>query len=120
MARNGVIRPHPLWFLLLDGGIVVLTWLAFSRAAYDKAHEMSGDALPPREVLQALLAATAMIHAGEAIATGRVARRRGLTAPRAWQFQTLVVGFPSLLALRRSSVPADRYIQNSSNLAESS
>ena len=36
-------------------GIVVLTKLAVSRTAYDKVDEMTGDALPPRETLQALL-----------------------------------------------------------------
>jgi len=65
---------------------------------------MSGNALPPREVLQALLVGTALIHAAEALAAGRMARRRGLPA-RGWRGQTFIVGFPSLLALRRSGAP---------------
>ena len=93
------MRPSWLWFLLLDGGIVVLTTLAFNKSAYQKVGAKSGDALPPREVLQAMLIGTAVIHAAEALAAGRVARRRGLPA-RAWRRQTFVVGFPSLLALR--------------------
>jgi hypothetical protein len=101
MARRGVIRPHPLWFLLLDGGIVLLAQLALSGRAHRRGSEISGGSLPPREVLQALLAATAVIHAGEALAAGRMARRRGLS-PRGWRLQTFVVGFPSLLALRRA------------------
>jgi len=96
------VRPSLFWFLLLDGGIVVLTRLALRKPAYTKARGMAGDALPPREVLQALLAATVVIHATEAVAAGRMARRRGLT-PRGWRLQTLVVGFPSLLALRRTT-----------------
>ena len=99
------MRPSLFWFLLLDGGIVVLTGLALRKPAYTKAREMAGDALPPREVLQALLAATVVIHATEAVAAGRMARRRGLT-PRGWRLQTLVVGFPSLLALRRTTPAA--------------
>ncbi len=102
--RSGVVRPSVLWFLLLDGGIVVLTKLAFTKSAYVKANEITGDALPPREVLQALLAATVVIHAAEALAAGPMARRRGLPA-RGWRRQTFVVGFPSLLALRRSGPP---------------
>jgi hypothetical protein len=101
--RSGVVRPSLFWFLLLDGGIVVLTRLAFSRSAYDRALAASGDRLPPREVLYSLLAATAVIHAGEALAAGRMARRRGLS-PRGWRLQTFVVGFPSLRALRRTAV----------------
>jgi hypothetical protein len=97
-----VVRPSLLWFLLLDGGIVILARLALSRSAYDRAGKMSANLLPPRENLQALLAATAVIHVGEALAAGRMARRRGLAA-RGWQLQTLIVGFPSLRLLRKTA-----------------
>ena len=98
--RPGVVRPAWLWFLLLDGGIVILTKLALSKGAYERAGERTGDALPPREVLQVMLVGTVLIHATEAVAAGRMARRRGLPA-RGWRLQTLIVGFPSLRALRR-------------------
>jgi Domain of unknown function (DUF4499) len=104
MARarwSEVERPPVFWFLLLDGGIVVLARLAFSRSAYEKAGQMSGDVLPPREVLQSMLVGTAVIHAIEALVAGHLARRRGLPV-RSWRLQTFVVGFPSLLALRKS------------------
>ncbi len=104
VKRSGVVRPSLFWFLLLDGGIVLLTRLAFNRPAYDRALAVSGNRLPPREVLYSLLAATAAIHAGEALAAGRMARRRGLS-PRGWRLQTFVVGFPSLRALRRTARP---------------
>ncbi len=102
--KSGVVRPSLFWFLLLDGGIVVLARLALSRSAYEQAGGVSGDRLPPREVLQAMLVGTAVIHAGEAVVAGRMARRRGLS-PRGWRLQTLIVGFPSLRALRRT-IPA--------------
>lgn len=100
-SRTGVVRPSWLWFLLLDGGIVVLASLALNRRAYERAAELSGDALPPRESLQVLLVATGVIHAAEAVVAGRRAARHGLE-PRGWRRQTFVVGFPSLLALRRA------------------
>ena len=100
-TRSGVVRPSWLWFLLLDGGIVILTRLATSKAAYDRADDRTGQALPPRETLQALLVGTAVVHVTEAVVAGRMAARRGLS-PRGWRLQTLVVGFPSLRALRRS------------------
>ena len=100
--RSGVVRPSLFWFLLLDGGIVVLTKLAVSKTAYDKVNDMTSDALPPRETLQAMLIGTAVVHAAEALAAGRMATRRGLS-PRGWRLQTLIVGFPSLLSLRRTS-----------------
>jgi hypothetical protein len=102
--RTGVVRPSLLWFLLLDGGIVVLARLALSSRAHRQGTQLSRGSLPPREVLQALLVATAVIHVTEALAAGRMARRRGLS-PGGWRLQTFVVGFPSLLAMRR--VPAD-------------
>src|ERR1700728_3188164 len=96
--RSGVVRPSWLWFLLLDGGIVVLTKLAVSKTSYDKVGEMTGDALPPRETLQALLIGTAVTHAVEALVAGRLAKKRGLS-PGGWRVQTFIVGFPSLLSL---------------------
>jgi hypothetical protein len=101
-TQSRVVRPSLFWFLLLDGGIVLLARLALSRSAYERAGEMSGDKLPPQEALQVLLGATAVIHVSEAVAAGRMARRRGLS-PRGWRLQTLIVGFPSLRALRKAS-----------------
>ena len=97
-----VVRPSLFWFLLLDGGIVALTKLACSKTAYDRVDDITGDALPPRETLQALLIGTVVIHAAEAVVAGRMARRHGLS-PRGWRLQTFVVGFPSLLSLRRTA-----------------
>jgi hypothetical protein len=102
--RSGVVRPSLFWFLLLDGGIVVLTKLAVSKTSYDKVNDMSGDALPPRETLQLMVIGTAVIHATEAVVAGRMAKRRGL-APCGWRLQTFVVGFPSLFSLRRTARP---------------
>jgi hypothetical protein len=102
VRRSGVVRPPWPWFVLLDGGIVVLTGLALHEPAYDTARRVAGDRLPPRQALQVLLAGAAVVHAGEALVAGRMARRRGLPA-RGWLLQTLVVGFPSLRALRRTS-----------------
>jgi len=99
--RSDVVRPSLLWFVLLDGGILLLARLALSGSAHRRGTEISRGSLPPREVLQTLLAATAVIHAGEALAAGRMARRRGLS-PRGWRLQTFVVGFPSLLAMRKA------------------
>src|ERR1700734_172159 len=103
--RSGVVRPSLFWFLLLDGGIVVLTKLAVSKTSYDKVNDMSGDALPPRETLQLMVIGTAVIHATEAVVAGRMAKRRGL-APRGWRLQTFVVGFPSLFWFRPPPRPA--------------
>jgi len=92
------------WFLLLDGGIIILAKLALSKVSYDKASEVTGNVLPPREGLQALLVGTAVVHVAESLVAGRMARRRGLPTG-GWRLQTFVVGFPSLLKLRGASAP---------------
>ncbi len=100
-SRTGLVRPSLFWFLLLDGGILVMIQLVVSQRAYDRLNELSGENLPPRATVRAMLAGTAAIHLAEAVAAGRIARRRGL-APGGWRLQTFVVGFPSLLALRKA------------------
>jgi hypothetical protein len=99
--KSGVVRPSLLWFLLLDGGITLLALLVFGDRAYEQARERLAGRLPSRHALVALLIGTAVIHTVEALAAGGVARRRGLSAP-GWRAQTFVVGFPSLLALRKT------------------
>jgi hypothetical protein len=99
--QRGVLRPSLFWFLLLDGGIVLLALFVFNDAAYTSARERLQNRLPSRDTLVGLLVATAVIHTVEALAAGRIARRRGLPAG-GWGAQTFVVGFPSLLALRRT------------------
>ena len=101
VSRSGLVHPSLFWFLLLDGGIVVMIKLVVSEEAYDRVNKMSGGNLPPRATVRALLAGTAVIHLAEALAAGRMAKRRGLR-PGPWRIQTLLVGFPSLLALRKA------------------
>jgi hypothetical protein len=97
---SGVVRPHWLWFLVLDGGIWVLLQLVVNKELYVKAQQKSSNRLPPHGALQAMLAGTAVIHVAEAVVAGRMASRRGLRR-RGWVLQTFVVGFPSLSALRK-------------------
>jgi Domain of unknown function (DUF4499) len=103
---SGVVRPSWGWFAALDGGIVALVALSASERAYVTVKASSPGPFPSRGALRALLAGTAVIHLVEAAAAGRNARRRGL-ATRGWAFQTLLVGFPSLLALRRVPMPVE-------------
>jgi hypothetical protein len=103
--RIGVVRPAWGWFGLLDGGIIALTVLSSSAAAHQTVSRSSPLPLPPRPALRKLLVATAAIHLAEAVAAGRMARRRGLPR-RGWVAQTFVVGFPSLRALRATTVGA--------------
>lgn len=92
-------RPPLAWFAVLDGGVVALTVLALSPAAHAAVEARAP--LPSRSALKGLLAVTAVLHVGEAVAARRTAARHGLPVAH-WTRQTLAVGFPSLLALRRT------------------
>ena len=83
----------------------MLAVLSAGGGAYDACSGRSPVPLPPPRVLRAILAGAVVIHVGESLAAGRQARRRGLPA-RGWALQTLAVGFPSLLALRRATTSA--------------
>jgi hypothetical protein len=100
-TRPRVVRPAWAWFAALDSGIVALVVLSTVDRAYDAVNSATPLPIPSRSVVRAILAATAVIHVGEGLAAARVAGRRGLPA-RGWGLQTLAVGFPSLLALRRA------------------
>jgi|SRR5580698_6107391 hypothetical protein len=102
-TRPKVTRPSLGWFLLLDGGIVALAALATSPSMHEKASESLPVPLPPRSALRSLLAGTAVVHLAEALHASRLAKRRGLRR-RGWALQTFIVGFPSLLALRKIPV----------------
>jgi hypothetical protein len=97
-----VVRPSWGWFALLDGGIVVMSVLAASEEAHTAVSEALPTKLPERKVLKAMCAATAVIHVAEAAVAARRARQRGLP-PRGWAVQTFIVGFPSLLAMRKAT-----------------
>jgi hypothetical protein len=96
-----VVRPAWGWFAALDGGMAALAVLCTVAPAYDAVAEVSPAPFPSRQALRALLVGAVAIHLAEAVAAGRIARRRDLP-PGGWAFQTLLVGFPSLLALRRA------------------
>jgi len=103
--RSDVVRPSWAWFALLDGGIVALVILSSHEGAHTLAGGASPVPLPSQEVCRYMLVGTAAIHVAEALFAGPMARRRGLSL-RGWRRQTLTVGFPSLLALRRIQKPS--------------
>jgi hypothetical protein len=98
-ATSPVVRPHWGWFFLLDGGLALLCAVACSDRAYRRVAGVGP--LPRQSALRRLLGVAAAVHVVEAIAAARGARRRAMPV-RGWTLQTLLVGFPSLLALRRA------------------
>ncbi|MCB1249189.1 MAG: DUF4499 domain-containing protein [Acidimicrobiales bacterium] len=92
------VRPAAAWYLALQPGLVLLSAMAASESVYDKVRGRVP--LPSRRTVQALAAATAAVHVGEAAFAYRKARSLGMTrsAPR-WAVETFACGFPVLLSL---------------------
>ena len=99
-TRPKVIRPSLGWFILLDGGLIALAALSTSESLHAQVGEAAPMPLPPQSRLQKLLAAALLAHVGEGLIGARMASRRGLPK-RGWTLQSFVVGFPSLLQLRK-------------------
>jgi hypothetical protein len=95
------VRPATGWYLLLDGGIVMLVALTLS----DRAHQAVARrvSIPSRPALRALAVATAVVHVAEASWAAHVVRREALSrSGRRWVTHVLVVGFPALRSLHRT------------------
>lgn len=97
--------PSPLWFLVLDTGLAATAVLSVSGRTYEKV--AAKVPLPPRPVVQALLAGTAVVHVAEAAVARRWARSAGIDHAGAWARTTALYGFPELVHLRRA-IAADR------------
>lgn len=104
-AHDRFERPSRLWYLLIHSGITGLAICSSSPGAYDAAS--SKLPLPPRWLMQAVLAGTVVVHVGEATFAYRTAKAAGMerTAGR-WARETLFVGFPSILVLRKVAAEA--------------
>jgi hypothetical protein len=96
----GVVRPPWGWFALLDGGLVALILLVWPDTLRDAVTHLTPVPLPSQSLARRLLVGAVAIHLVEGLVAARLARRGGLPS-RGWGAQTFVVGFPSLLALRR-------------------
>ena len=89
----GIVRPHPITWTLVLGGVGLLGVLAASETAYDAYHRIIP--WPSQRTLRQMFVATAVIHLGEALVAARLARRAGDPAGP-WFWQTLAMGGFSL------------------------
>jgi uncharacterized membrane-anchored protein len=89
-------RPALAWFLLLDGGLVLLAALALLPGVADRVR--SHLPVPSTKVLRTILLLAIVVHLGEGAIAWVLASKRGLDARR-WATQTAIVGFPSLRLL---------------------
>jgi len=94
-------RPSIASFVILDGSLAVLAALAISPGLADQVRRRVP--IPSNRVLRWILIAAGVVHLGEGVVAWRLAQAKGLNA-RSWAVQTTLVGFPSLVLLRRSKV----------------
>jgi len=96
------VRPSLLWYVALDSGVALTAAMALSADLYAKVAEASPVPVPSRRAVQAMFAGTVVLHIIESKVAYSMAKRRGQdrSAVR-WGVSALVVGFPTLLKLRK-------------------
>ncbi len=98
---DAVERPGAPWWIAILSGMGLLAVLALHAGAYAWWSEHVTKALS-RPLLQWILAAAVLVHVGEGLQARRIALRGGLRASaNGWFWQTLLLGFPSMILLRR-------------------
>ena len=100
------VRPSLLWYLAFDGGLVTMAAMAANQKAYDTVSEAAPVPVPSRKALQAFLVGTLLLHVVESKVAYGMAKRRGMdkSAVR-WGTHALIVGFPTMLKLRKVTKP---------------
>lgn len=96
---QSIPRPHWAWWLVLDGGLLFLTVLTFSPAAYGWWSQSVTTFFSPVFLWWLFWAAFAA-HVVEGSVAWIWCHRAGVAEKWAWAFQTFIVGFPSLRLLR--------------------
>lgn len=100
-AADAVERPHAAWWVSILGGLALLGLLAYHDGAYAWWSSTVTAAIP-QGGLHVVFVAAWLAHVGEGLYALGLARRAGLRASApGWFVQTFVLGYPSLMLLRR-------------------
>ena len=88
------------WWVAIDGGLASLAVLAGNERAYRAVEWWLP--VPDQRVIKRVVLVSALLHVVEANVAFAAARKAGADhrTAKAWAAQTMLVGFPSLLALR--------------------
>ncbi len=102
MSAPTFARPHPLWWLLIVGGLGLVALLVHCDAAYQWWCEHVTE-LFTRPVLWGIWVGAVVAHVLEARHAHKLAVRHGLhEEATAWTLQTLMLGYPSLHLLKQA------------------
>lgn len=94
-----VYCPHPLWWVSVFVGMVLLGLFAFNSDAYAFFAQHITSKLS-KTFLQGLFLISVILHFGEAFYAFYLARRAGLkSTAKGWCIQTFLLGYPSLRLL---------------------
>ena len=98
------VRPSLLWYAVLDTGVAATAAMALSPTVYETVAETSPVPVPSRRTVQAILVGTVILHIVESKVAYGMAKRRGMDSSAVrWGVNGLIVGFPTLLKLRKIS-----------------
>lgn len=101
MPEDVVDHPHPVWWVLIPGGLTLLAAQGWSPTFY-AWWVATMHPLPGKAFMAWLLVACLPIHVFEAGWAFRRAHELGLhRSARGWALQTFLLGYPSTHLLRR-------------------
>ncbi len=96
-----VDHPHPVWWVLVIGGLTLLAFIGFSQPFYDK-YTLAIHTLPARQWMMWLFLGCIPIHVYEAWYAWKVAGELGMEKARlGWAIQCFVLGYPSTHLLKK-------------------
>jgi len=91
-----ILRPHPGWFLVLDGPLALLAAFVIIPSLGSRFTKIAPFAT--KSLLKWTFFAALVVHAAEGATAWSIAGKKGLNQ-RGWALQTALVGFPSLRLL---------------------
>ena len=107
-GEDRVDHPHPVWWVLVLGGLTLLAFIALDADFY-LAYTAAVHPLPGQTFMLWILIGCAPIHLFEGWYAWRVANRLGLSGSAAgWALQCFMLGYPSthLLLKRKRAAEA--------------
>ncbi len=100
MLDDSVQRPPLGWWIAILGGLALNAWIGFSDSAYAVWCSIVTTALP-QTLIRNIFLGGVLVHIGEAAYAWRMATLANLRSAPGWALQTFLLGFPSLMRLRK-------------------
>lgn len=100
MLEDSVQRPPVGWWIAILGGLALNAYIGFSDSAYAMWCATVTTALP-QTLIRNIFLGGVFAHIAEATYAWRLATQANLQSAPGWALQTFLLGFPSLVRLRK-------------------